>query len=832
MYARNSLAACGVGLLVATVAGGLLFPLTAAALSVARTTYGYDFTLRRDVWGTAALVTGWGLIALPLPVAWWLYTAPDRSRLTGLGMAGLPRLAGVRRAIPTMPGLRLGASTRRLVWLFVRQHRVVAGVLVANGLLAGGIFLIPDAPAAAIWPIVSLLAGVLAGVVTVADEQQAGAVRFWGERRLPAGRLWLAKVTLGLLLTGAVLVALLVPAVLAAVINPPRLNRPPGSVLGAVLHSGVLAELDFPVWTYLLVWPVYGFAFAHLAGLLFRKTLVAGAVGALLGGTFAAVWMPSLLAGGAHRCQVFAPVVVTLLTARLLVWPWATDRIGTRPALRRLVIGTAAVVAAVAVGIGYRVAEVPAVPTADEHLKFAATLPTTDDQQAGRVVRRAIGQFEERKELISEKADRPVAPELPAEVRKLVGLPPADPRPPQDLRYVEQCWEVVRVGYPRNRPDFDRWLTRAAQPTPDGASWERMLAEAAAKPTGVLEDPNEMTIDTGPRHVRSLHGLGGVYLARGLLAQHNGDPEDFARRLPVWLATLRTARKQTIATVQATGYAYERSMYQAVDRWLDRLDGRPDLLRVALAAVLAHDAADVIHPEQTRLAEQVVAWNAVSYPALWLPRYLDSLRPWEAGRWDRLGTSRTTEAESELVAFAWAVPWERERLRRVHGLGNTAQSPGDPAAFARGAPGWQLTTARYFPEQSVSSWRRSATIERLAAIVKLAVRLYHAETGQYPPSLAELTPKYIPEGLTLSAGWAVFEYRFAANRVLVDQNGLPVERIARGQPVFVARIPNVGYGGGPIPRGTPGSTGIEGGDLTQYEIQFPVPLPSRGATKR
>jgi hypothetical protein len=123
-------------------------------------------------------------------------------------------------------------------------------------------------------------------------------------------------------------------------------------------------------------------------------------------------------------------------------------------------------------------------------------------------------------------------------------------------------------------------------------------------------------------------------------------------------------------------------------------------------------------------------------------------------------------------------------------------------------------------------------IERLAAILKLAVRLYHAETGQYPRSLAELTPKYIPEGLTRSAGWAVFDYRVATSRVRVDQDGLPVERIVPGQPVVTARVPNMGYAGDTRLRATPGSTGVEGGDLAQFVIRFPVPLPPRGATRR
>ena len=283
--------------------------------------------------------------------------------------------------------MRWGAGWRRLLWLTARQTKGTALVLAGAALVAGCALLPEEGVALAIWPLLGLGAGVMVGVIGLADEQGSAAYRFWGERRMPAGRLWTAKVLTGLGLTLLLVVMLLVPAVIAAMLREDHGPRQP--FVARALRSGVLAEPGFPIVTFLLVWPAYGFAFGHLAALLFRKGVVAGAVGLLLGGTFAALWLPSLLAGGVHGWQVFAAPLVALLTARLLTWSWVTERIGTRRPLARLAVGAAAVLAVTAVGIGYRVQEVREVADVEDDVAFAKGLPSFDEKQAGRDLRRA-----------------------------------------------------------------------------------------------------------------------------------------------------------------------------------------------------------------------------------------------------------------------------------------------------------------------------------------------------------------------------------------------------------------------------------------------------------
>jgi hypothetical protein len=121
---------------------------------------------------------------------------------------------------------------------------------------------------------------------------------------------------------------------------------------------------------------------------------------------------------------------------------------------------------------------------------------------------------------------------------------------------------------------------------------------------------------------------------------------------------------------------------------------------------------------------------------------------------------------------------------------------------------------------------------RQAAILKLAVRLYHADTGQFPPSLNALPPGSVPDGLARSIGRGGFEYRLAADRLVADDSGWQTERIARGQPVVVARVPNWVALAGPVATAIPGSTGIEGDSTGGGAVLFPVPLPPKSSSKQ
>ncbi len=755
VLARTSLAACGIGLGVGTLAGCVTFVVLGVGMNAAR----HEINLRRlvgpeqSVWELASLAAGYTLMAIPVPIAAWLYTAPDRGRRLAALNVRLPGVGGVvRMGLGGLPRARWGAGVRRLVWL-VRRQTVPTALAVGGAALVAGCALIPaEGVASVIWPVLTLLAGVLAGVVTLADEQGGQAFRFWGERRLPVGRVWAAKVVTGLGLTLLTLILLLVPAAVALAFGSEHhRGGSHGPLVSRLFRSGLFAEPGFPILTYLLVWPAYGFAFGHLAGLLFRKAVVAAAVAVMTGGTLAAFWLPSLLAGGVHPWQVFVPPVIALLTARLLTWPWATDRLGTRRPLARLTVGGVAVLAAIAAGLVDRVAEVPLVPEVEEDVAFAGSLPSYDDKQAGRDLRRALGQLGEVDPSVrGARPEKPLTKSMAYQYSAPGGYTPT---------YLDQLTGVLEQGWPADRPDLDRWMNRMFAP-----GWEAHLEEMAKKPAGVLEDPNDLAIDSQLRYVDGVRQMTVLYLARALKRQADGEPAAFPHSMSVWLAAVRTTRNNTLAVSVLVSRAMEYLVYQALDRWLERLDGRPDLLRAALAAVQEHDRQDPFDPQAVRLAEQVVVRNSVTAPSRWLPRYLDGVGP--GG--DRSGlASPQSETEANVVAFGWAVPWEKERLRRVVGLGNRPGRARQVAEYLRGAPGVGLFAE--FDQTSRPQFldgHKQVLAARRAAALKLAARLYEADAGRLPAKLGELVPRYLPAVPADPFDGRPFRYRVSAGETV------------------------------------------------------------------
>ena len=156
-----------------------------------------------------------------------------------------------------------------------------------------------------VWPELALMAGVLAGVTAFADEQTGGAALFWGEQRLPLGRMWLVKIGLHLVFCLWLLALLTAPLVIQAQFRGGNQLIVGHTTLAVVFRSPLLGELERQGWKYVFLPAAYGFAAGHLAGLVFRKLVVACGVAVLVGGAAAAAWVPSLLAGGVHHWQVW-----------------------------------------------------------------------------------------------------------------------------------------------------------------------------------------------------------------------------------------------------------------------------------------------------------------------------------------------------------------------------------------------------------------------------------------------------------------------------------------------------------------------------------------------
>ena len=104
----------------------------------------------------------------------------------------------------------------------------------------------------------------------------------------------------------------------------------------------------------------------------------------------------------------------------------------------------------------------------------------------------------------------------------------------------------------------------------------------------------------------------------------------------------------------------------------------------------------------------------------------------------------------EVIAFMWAVPWERERLRRAVGFMNRPDyHPEYPRAFRgpdylQGAPGlWLMQYLLHTQPQAVEWGENSRLLLHRVAVLQVALRLFEAETGRFPADLTELVPKYL-----------------------------------------------------------------------------------------
>ncbi|MDY3561714.1 ABC transporter permease [Gemmata sp. JC673] len=696
------------------------------------------------------------MIATPLALSARWFTAPDRAR----------RADSARPA----PGFRA------LLWLGWRQMRLLAAVLSAFALAFGCVLLVPEAQPLFVWPGLALAAGALAGVTAFGDEQVHRTGGFWAEGRLPIGRAWAVKVGLHLALVAWLLALLLAPSVVRAVSEGQMRFGYGRGLVAVALRDRLFDELGPQSWKYLAVPAVYGFAAGHVCGLVFRKLVVACGVAMVVGGCLAALWGPSLLAGGVRHWQVWLPALALIVTGRLVVRPWTTDRLLGRGPLARLGAGTGAALAALTVGIGARVLEVPDSPDSDDDLAYVAALPTYDENVAGREFRSAV----ERYSRAVQYADTGPDGQALARLR---------PRPAERLE------TAVRSGWVGGDPEFAAWLDRVfAEPNlpADERTWHAIAEEAATKPVGQFESPRLVsTTATTAGMLDGARRMAVALLAWGLQEQAGGTPEAFWKRFATVVALARNMQNGGGVLPLAAGQDIERIALTAAERWLERHPGRSarpgaangargpaPALRSAIQTVASGDTSPPLDMRPHLLADRFVLREQMRAPGQWL---IPGLTP--PG-----GNPDLVSAEADLVGFAWAVPWERERTRRLLSLGFEPQPNGlfgaSPALLI-GRPGAQLLLVRNRSGGDQTETDQVLRTTRRAMILKLAIRAHMDEKGGAPATLADLTTGPTPFLPSLPedpyADGRPFGYRISAGETL------------RGPP----RSPGPGSGPGP-----------------------------------
>jgi ABC-type transport system involved in multi-copper enzyme maturation permease subunit len=659
------------------------------------------------------------------------------------------------RAVPK--SLRIQRPVRHtswpmLFWLTWRQARGFAAGLAAFALLLGFILLLEPV---LLWPAATLVVGVLCGATAFADEQQ-GSYRFLGDQRLPFGRLWVVKV--GVRFGIAVVAALLVlgPSVIVALANIPTLRGhnggPPYHFLAHVFHSDILVNLC-PPGLFFTLWLVYGFAAGCLFGLLFRHGLAAGVFALFVSSLAAALWIPSLLGGGLHAWQVFVPPMLLLASTLLLMRPWAAGRIASLTTALRLTPFLVLAALWIAGGLWYRVLEIPNVPSKFDLDAFRATLPPPEQDESGRLFRSACIQFDDLSHTLqSQQAPQAgaagmavPAPMPAAAVGELPALPP-----------MERARNALEHGWPADDKALAVWLDKMY-----GAEWPTMLKEAAELPTSPFDNVRNMTAMTLLPATQPAREVAVVLAVRGLQRQAAGDDEAYIENLRIGLSLSRSMRDRTPGIDLFVGRAVEGVLVGGLDRWLEKLHGRSDLIRKALAILSSHLDATAEEGKDLELIDDLAIENTVEDPLPAMQWYLSN------GNAAREQGDYLVQEKAGWVADAMVVPWERARQTRIIRV-----------LFGRDKiqRDWLIQQSNLLgPLPSYSSFgmaedfaaKPGALCDARAMQLKLALRWYQADNGKPAENLDVLVPKYLPSIPLNPFDGAPFRYQLSRGEEIV-----------------------------------------------------------------
>ncbi len=561
-----------------------------------------------------------------------------------------------------------------LIWLNVRQSGRLFRWLAVAALAAG--LLLPLGVLG--WPVLTLILGVITGVAVFAGDQLEGASRFLGEQRLPPGKIWTAKVLGHLILAVGAALALLIPGLTRLLILSLQQS---GSLRGRPVTEFHRMSPFLQWGPYLTLWLTYGFSIGCLFGLLLRKPVVAGVIAFGVSLLLVGLWAPSLLVGGLHGWQTWGVPVLLLATVRLLVWPWLTGQLGSRPALLHLTAGLGLAALWMTGAIVYRVVEIPQV---QDHLDlpgFEQQVETARQTESGLRIRMLLSQ-------IGKLSEEPG--------NQLGRLSVA----------AHQPWP------PRREQELSDYLDRIFQ-----QRWAQELTEVGQLPLGIVEDWQSLTLFSPLQDLQPASTAAQLLVVRGLQRQARGDSAAFLQHLAAGLALVRQLRHLEPTLVYRATQSTELILLQGLELWLARLDGQSDLLRRALRLLTDHDrleARELSHQEQ---ADYWLLRNMVQQPDLWVSHVVD-LRPGGSG------------PLASMVAGAWRTPWEQARLQRlIHQLANQ---------------GTQLHAVPIPRTEALmrQTWESKTELKHqlLACQLMLALRLFEIETGRQARTLEELTP--------------------------------------------------------------------------------------------
>ncbi len=246
-----------------------------------------------------------------------------------------------------------------------------------------------------------------------------------------------------------------------------------------------------------------------------------------------------------------------------------------------------------------------------------------------------------------------------------------------------------------------------------------------------------------------------LLVARGLQAQAHGDPVAFVKHLATGLALVRQGRHGAPSDHSRITWATEMFLLQGIERWLERQDGRPELLRQVLTLLVDHDKAQASDRDDALRADYLQALYLLNQPSKW-----EHLLHWKE-------SSDPTPLEW-MEPFAWQPKWEQARLERLVRqqayLWDQSLPLAEPLHRARF---WMLITE----DSPLHNHRPDQHPHYAAQELMLALRIHQAEKGQPAKTLQELTPTILQDLPVDPTTEKPFGYR-----------------VSRGEKVLVGRV--------------------------------------------
>ncbi len=584
------------------------------------------------------------------------------------------------------------SPSEALWWLTLQQAWPilwsVAGISLLGGFIVGVNLQV-------LWPIATLLLGVVCGTAAFAPEQRDLSYQFLSAQHFPLQAIWRFKILFWLAVAVLGALTLLLGHLLTLSLRAGLLGaRAPGG------FDGTLPNLMGPM-LFFGAWLLYGFGAGQVVVWLCRKSILAILVSSLVAGAAIALWLPSLVCGGMGGWQAWAPPLTALLATWCLMRAWCGGRIRERQPVAALIGFTLAVLIWVLVNYGYRAWQVPDVGQPLDLAAFHASLPADKDNGAARAIHQAVNELDGPNDA-AWQASMEEAARLPVGV---LIIPREEDHSP-NLLHLPNCRKISAD------------LLRLARDKEPGPAFEHIAQILALSRNLRNHAPLESYLAGVQIEKDAMNGL-DQWLARGkptpkLLRRVLDELNRHAHETPPALSCVQ-------AECVCSG-----GMLGNANAWTLRTPGAVNGIPEHWLAGGIVFSLDLPHEAERKMRIWRLVWaglfRAVETPHWELPASTEDLH--------------TRKDATRKILHAWlpaaAGPGSSISRADVAGLLD-ASWLADERLFCAVAPLREAATR--------AQWRVDGT--RLA----VALSLYRLEQGNPAPALRALVPKYLPMGL-------------------------------------------------------------------------------------